>query len=357
MTPYREASAIRLLAIIVLFVLGLLVPIAVTGSYERGVLNLALINVVLVLGFNFTLGYTGRISLGHIGFWAIGAYTTGLLTTDAGVSALPAMGAGVFLAVIVAYLLAKLTSRLHTHYLALATLGFGEIVRLILLNWTEVTHGVNGVIGIPSLSFAGLDFANDFQLYFVLYFVAILGAVVAWRFKTTRPGLESLAMKQGEVAAQCIGIPTEKIKVVTVIISAIYASIAGSLYAHSFRFLSPDVFSFSEMITVIAMLIVGGLGTISGPIFGAVALTFLPEIFRGVDRYWQLLYGIGVLFLVIRMPYGIAGLFSRLVAKVWRLKMGTPRLETGLSIEQEAAFDASVETAAQTRASDDRSGL
>jgi branched-chain amino acid transport system permease protein len=226
-------------------------------------------------------------------------------------------------------------------------LGFGEIVRLILVNWRELTHGTNGVIGIPRFSIAGFEADTNLQLYYVLLSCVLLGAIVAWRYKVTRPGREALSMKQGEIAAESVGVRTTRVKVITVVISAVYAAIAGSLYAHTFGFLSPDVFSFPEMITVVAMLIVGGQATVSGPIMGATILTFLPEWFRQLDEYWQLFYGVGVLVMVVRMPNGIAGLASTL-----GLKLVSALKARSNTVAARAKPDAPLEQSAQVPAKD-----
>lgn len=290
--------------------IGLVAPAFVTGHYNRSLLNLSLIHVLLVLGFNFTFGYTGQLSLGHIGFFGIGAYASGLLTADARVAPAIALLAGVSISALSALILAGLTTRLHSHYLALATLGFGQIVQAILLNWQDVTHGARGVLQIPPLAIGVLMAKDDSQVYYVILAVTVVGALFAWRFQSSSLGRAAMLMKQSEVAAESVGIATLKLKIGALVISAIYGSVAGSLYAHSYAFISPDVFSFSLMITVLAMLVLGGQGTITGAILGAVTLTFLPEWLRDFGRYWLLAYGIGILLMVVYMPSGAVGIAS-----------------------------------------------
>jgi branched-chain amino acid transport system permease protein len=290
---------------------AMLLPLVLTDAYFRGVLNLAVIYALLALGFNFTFGYAGQISLGHVGFWAIGAYTSALLTTDYGLSVLVSALIGVCLCAGLATLLGLVTTRLRTHYLALATLGFGEIVHVILLNWRSVTKGNAGVGGIPPLQLGPFEATSVVSEYYVLLAFLVVGALVAWRFQTSHLGRAGRSLKQSPLAAQVIGIHTTRLKTLALVVSSVYASVAGSLYAHMFGFLSPDTFTITEMIRIVAMVVVGGQGLVAGAVFGGTLLTFLPEVARGVERYWLLFYGIALVLLVTRMPYGVVGLAIR----------------------------------------------
>lgn len=302
-------------AVAVGVIIALGMPLFVDTPYERGLFNQALVYALLVLGFNFTLGYTGQLSFGHVGFWAIGAYSSALLTTEGGWPPLAAAAVGVVLACIAAAVLAVATSRLRTHYLALATLGFGEIVRLVILNWQEVTNGTNGVVGTPPLA---RFIQTDLEVYYALLAFTVVGAVVAWRFQTNRYGRAFLAVKQGQLAAESTGVATTWIKALALVISAAYAAVAGSLYAHVNSYVGPEDFVFSVMVTILAMLVIGGQGTVSGPIIGAIVLTLLPELLRDVGEWYQLAYGVVLLVMVVWMPYGLAGLVIRAARRLAR---------------------------------------
>lgn len=306
----------RLAALLVVAVGALALPFVITSPYEMGVLLQALIFCVLVLGFNFTLGFTRRISLGHIGFWAIGAYATGLLTTKAEMSGVLAMLVGVAVAGVLALCLALLTNGLHAHYLALATLGFGQIVQIVATNWVEFTEGSNGVLGIPPFSVGGYEFTGLRQQYFLAAGFAAVGVLFTHRFVTSKSGRDAFALRQSEIAAASLGIQTDRVKTVTLVISAVFGSVAGSLYAHTYGYISPDAFTFAAMLLVLAMLVVGGPGTLSGPIIGAVLLTYLPEWLRVGDEYRLLGYGILLFVMVLWAPRGIAGLVSTAVKAV-----------------------------------------
>jgi branched-chain amino acid transport system permease protein len=304
-SPARRRS---LVAVAVAAAAALLVPVAVSSSYLFGVLHLALMYALLTQGLNFTQGFSGRTSLGHIGFWAIGAYATGLLAGQLGWPSLVALLVGVLAASIVALALAVLTNSLRAFYLALATLGFAQILQIVAKNWTEVTNGSNGVTGVPYLGLFGFEFDSPTSQYYLLLTAVVLGAWFTRRFVATKLGRDAFALRQSEVAAESLGIRTSRVKTLTLVLSAIYAAVAGSLYAHTFGYISPDVFSFAAMLLVLAMLVVGGQETIWGPVVGAVVVTLLPELLRVSDRYWLLLYGIGLYVVMVRMPGGIVGL-------------------------------------------------
>lgn len=328
MSPNRALLGPRVAAGALFLAAVLAVPLIVQGHYDRNLLNVSLINVLLVLGFNFTFGYSGQLSLGHIGFFGIGAYASGLITTDLGGPPLVGMAVGLALSAIAALGLAALTVGLHTHYLALATLGFGQIVNVILLNWKDLTHGASGVLRIPPLSVGPFAASGDIQIYYALLSVVLLSILFSWRFEATRAGRAARLTKQSDLAAESVGIRTTRLKVTALMISAVYASAAGSLYAHAFTFISPDVFSFPLMVTVLAMLVIGGSGTVSGAVLGALVLTFLPEYLRALGGIWLLAYGIGVLVMVVYMPYGIAGFIARvMIPRLARLRPAPVRAD------------------------------
>jgi len=290
-------------------------PLVLTSGYVMGLLHLALVYALLTSGFNFTQGLSGRTSLGHVGFWAIGAYATALLTGLRGWPPLLSMAAGVLAAMLFAFILAALTNALQAFYLALATLAFGQIVQIVAINWTEMTRGSGGVAGIPAVGFGFIDFDSPTRQYYLLLTLVLLGVLFTRRFVATKFGRDAFAMRQSEVAAESLGIRTRRIKSVTLTISAVYASIAGSMYAHVYGYISPDVFSFTTMLLILAMLVVGGQGTVWGPVVGAAVVALLPEALRVGDRYWLLLYGIGLFLVMLKMPVGIAGLTNKFLGR------------------------------------------
>jgi branched-chain amino acid transport system permease protein len=314
---------LRLTVAVAALVIAVLLPAMVSDFYYLDLLGLACLYAILVLGLNMTFGYTGQLSLGHVGFWGIGAYTSALLTVDHGWSPLSAMVAGMALSAVAAAPLGIFTRNLSGHYLALATLAFAAIVQVVLFNWVELTGGPNGVGGIPPLGLGGLVADTPETKYYSLLGALLLVGLFSWRWQNGRYGRRSIALKGNELAARSLGIDTAQVKVVSLVISAAIASFAGSLYAHYVGYISPDVFGFTEMFKMIAMIIIGGLATVGGPIVGAVLLVFAPEWFRAFEEYWQLIYAVLLLFLVLRMPYGVWGLLLRIPAAL------TSRREAG----------------------------
>lgn len=288
-------------------VVAVLVPVVVTDAYLLDLFCLIAIYVLLCLGMNFTFGYTGQISLAHVAFWAIGAYSTAILTAVSGWPPLLAALAGVVLAVAVAAPVGLSTKRLSGHYLALGTLAVTAIVQLLLLNQIDLTGGTNGLGGIPPAGIGPLEADGPVSRYYVLVAVVGLGALVAWRWQTSRYGRMCLALRDSELVARSLGVGTGGLKVTTLMISAAYAAVAGSLYAHHVQFVSPDVFGFGELFKIVTMLIVGGLGTIGGAFLGPMVVVFAQEWFRELDEYWQLVYAVLLLVLVLRLPSGLVG--------------------------------------------------
>lgn len=308
----------QLLQMLVFFAAVALIPLFVRNNYYLHIGVFIGINVIIVIGLNLLMGYAGQVSLGHAAFYGIGAYTSGVLTTTHGWSAWPAMLAALLLTCSVAWVVGKPTLRLKGHYLAMATLGVGIIVVVLLRQMVGVTGGPSGLTNIPGISVAGHLMDTDMQyFYFVWAFVAVL-TVLFVNLVDSRPGRALRALHSSELAAGMLGVDTGAYKLRAFIISAAYASIAGSLYAHSsMHFLSPVPFEFHTSIALLVMVVLGGLGTIWGPFFGAATITLIQEGLRRWADYDIIVYGLLLMVLMIVMPGGVAhGLHS--VGQWWR---------------------------------------
>jgi branched-chain amino acid transport system permease protein len=292
-----------------------LLPWLVPAGYLRRLLNLAGIQAILVLSLNLLYGYAGQFSFGHAGFWAIGAYTTALLTVSLGAPFWLALPAAVAMAGLLGIVVGVPALSLRGPYLAFATLGFGEIVRLVLLNWRDLTNGQDGIAGIPPPRLGPLVLRSDAAFYYLVLAVILLTALVSTRLAHSRYGRAFLAIRESEVAADAMGVPIARIKIRAFVLSAMLAGVAGNLYAHLFRYISPDVFTFDVSVGLMLMLLVGGVGTIGGAITGAVVLTVLPEWLRFSREYYMVVYGAGIVGLLILMPDGLAGLARRLAER------------------------------------------
>lgn len=274
----------------------------VINPYYYGILVVVGINIVLALGLNLVTGFTGQLHLGHAAFMAIGAYTAGILATAAKWSFFPALLAGGIAAAVMGVVVGLPTLRLRGDYLAIATLGFGEIVRITLLN-LDITGGPFGLRGIPRVT----------NLPIVLI-VVLVTYVVLWSLVRSRIGRALIAIREDEVAAQAMGIETTRMKVTAFTVAAFFAGIAGALFAYWFRYLNPSSFGFMVSIELLAMVVLGGLGNLLGSVLGASIITFLPELLRtsapAIADHRLVFYGALLVVIMIVRPNGLLGTSS-----------------------------------------------
>jgi len=302
----------RKLALIVGPALLCALPFVVQDDYFLRLVNMGIIYAILAVSLNFVLGYAGQISLGHAGFFGIGAYTAALMTHGAsGEMFWPAFIASGITAGIAGAIIGIPALRLKGHYLAFGTLGFGEIVRIVLYNWREVTRGTDGISGIPSPKLFGFEFDNDQKYYFLVLAVLVLVLIASYRTQRSKFGREFAAIRDAEMAAGTTGVNVTRMKILAFVISSVIAGFAGALYANLVGFLSPDTFTFEVTAQVLSMVLIGGMGTTFGPVLGAIFIMALPEMLRVSKEYYQVIYGAGVAFTVLFLPQGILGLFNR----------------------------------------------
>ncbi|MDB5606220.1 MAG: Amino acid/amide transporter rane protein 2, family [Bradyrhizobium sp.] len=297
--PILAASAAAVLA----------VPAITHDGYIIQLLNIAILNAIVVLGLNFVTGWTGQINFGQAAFYGIGAYTTAI-ATKAGLPWITTPFLSVIIVIVASLMLGLPTMRLRTYYLAMTTIGFGEIIRLIIVHWEPVTGGTSGLRSIPGVSVFGFGPQGQIQHYYLLIAMLALAALIAARIRHSALGRAMIATKDSEIAAEQSGVDTTRIKLLAFMIGAVYAGLAGCLYASSIRFISPDSFSGIQAILLMTMLIVGGMGSIAGCVIGAVALTILPEALRFLGQWYLVLYGLGVIVVIVLAPGGLASLAS-----------------------------------------------
>jgi branched-chain amino acid transport system permease protein len=284
------------------------------GGYLVTVLCFAAIYAIFVTGLNFFMGYAGQVSFGQNAFAALSGYTSAVLTSTYGWQPIAALPIGVGGAVLVAFLVGYPALRLRGHYLAMATLALGMIVYEIAVEWQSVTQGYMGISGIPPIGIGKWEL-NDpkYQLLFLVVVLA-MALFAAWRMKESRFGMALAAIAGSEDAARALGINVSHYKLAAFVIAAVYAAIAGSLMAHFVGFVSPEVFGLHMVIAGFMMLYVGGIGSIAGPVFGALIVSLLPETFRAFKEYQDLAYGAALILILIFAPKGAASL-SRLLPK------------------------------------------
>jgi len=291
-------------------ILGALVafPLLVKNEYLLNVGVLAGIYVILTMGLNITNGWTGLMSFGYAAFYGIGAYTAAILATRYGVPFWATFVLGGITAGLMGVAIAVPTLRLKGIFLALVTIGFQEIVFLVTLNWTSLTRGPMGIPGIPPPSLGAYSFNSNREYFYLILALNVVMIFVVSRIMDSRLGRTFIAMREDEVAAQSVGIPIFSAKVLSFVISTVMAGVAGAFFAHHARFVSADSFRLDETFVILTMLIVGGMGTIVGPVIGAVFLVILPEAARFLAHYREIVYGAILILVILFRPQGIAGI-------------------------------------------------
>ncbi len=279
---------------------------------------------IATVGLNLLMGYGGQISLAQAAFYGIGAYSSGILTVKYGLSPWLAILIGLVLAGLVAWVVGIPTLRLREQYLALATAGIGTVIYILFVEAVTLTGGPSGLPGIPKLSLFGFKLGSDFRFYYLVLFTATAAVLMARSIINSRHGRALRAIHTSEVAAESMGVDTAGLKVRIFVISALYASLAGSLYAHYVTFISPVPFSFGESIHFAMMAVIGGAASIWGGLFGAVFVTVLTELLREVlplviegagGDVETAFFGLLLVLVMIFLPDGLLPGLGRLLKK------------------------------------------
>ena len=299
------------LTVTALSVALLLFPVFENNPYTLGLTNLIAINAIVVLGLNLFIGYAGQISLGHAAFFGLGAYGSAIATVIFKIPPWPALALVALAVGLVALLLGIPVLRLSGHYLAMATLGFNVVVHSVLLQWDEVTGGPSGFSGIPYLSFGDFQFDNESRLHYLLWGITMLCLLLCLNLVRSGVGRGLAALAGDETAAAALGVNIRRAKIKVFVFSAILAALAGSLFAHCYTFISPDSFGIFTSTEMVIMVVVGGMGSIWGSLFGAALMTLLPEWMDLFETYKDFVHG-GILVLVLMfLPCGlVAGLID-----------------------------------------------
>lgn len=297
--------------IILVLVLALLAPFIVPNDYILHVLALVCIWSISVYGINIFTGYTGNLSLGHIGFFAIGAYTVGLLTVKAGWNFWLALLATAVFSIVLGFLVGLISLRTNGHFFAIYTMCVGYIVYLIIDKWDSLTGGVRGLIGIPGPSPIGpISFDSLTSQYYLLLFFLICTVFFTKRLIQSLLGRTFLAIRNSEELAQTIGIATKRNQLLAFVISCFFAGLSGGLYASFVRFIGPEVGQILLGFEMLIYLVIGGLGTLSGPIIGTLLIVSITQSLQFMQEYKMLLFGPILLIIVIFYPNGIVGAFK-----------------------------------------------
>ena len=277
------------------------------NNYIIDVLTLAGIYVILALGLNIVVGMAGLLDLGYISFYAIGAYSYALLSTRLGVSFWLALPIGGIAAAAVGVVLGVITLRLRGDYLAIVTLGFVQIVHLVLNNWDSVTNGPNGILNIGRPALGAFVFSQPIHFYYLILAIVLLTILAVGRLNRSRIGRAWIAIREDEVAAQATGVDTTRLKILAFALGAIWAGVAGVFFAAKYAFVSPESFTFFESVIVLSMVVLGGMGSVPGVILGALIVVILPEVLREFASYRMLIFGASLVLMMIFRPQGLIG--------------------------------------------------
>jgi branched-chain amino acid transport system permease protein len=289
----------------VLAVLGIALS---SSGYVVTLIGFAAIYGVFCTGLNFFMGYTGQASFGQNAFAALGGYGSAILTANYYWDPVLALLVSMVLSGVIAAAVGYPTLRLRGHYLAMATFALGLITYEISIEWNSLTQGYMGLSGIPPLGIGKYELVSEKHQLIVLTLVMLVGVWVSVRLRDSRFGRALRAIAGSEAAANALGINVARYKLAAFVVAAVYASVAGSLFAHFVGFISPEVFGASMVILSFTMLYLGGVGTTWGPIIGALIVSLLPEVLRGLKEMQDVVYSVVLIAILIFAPRGLSGL-------------------------------------------------
>lgn len=294
----------RTIATAIACVAAVLLP-AVMGNYGMSVAVTVVTYCVLGLGLNIVVGYAGLLDIGYAAFFAIGAYTTGLLQLKLGWTFWESLPVAVLAAAISGVIIGYPTLRLRSDYLAIVTLGFGEIVRITATNLTGLTGGPNGLYGIPAVSVFGQRLATNNGKYYLGLFLLALALLFTFALSRSRLGRSWRSLREDETAAEAVGVPSLKVKLMAYVMGAIVGSIAGMFFTAQFGTVDPSSFTYLTSVMILIVVVVGGMGSIPGMILGAILVIVLPEVLRPIAEFRMLLFALALVVLMLIRPQGL----------------------------------------------------
>ena len=293
-----------------LFIAGLAFPFLAGNDYHLTVMSTAYIFAIATVGLNLITGYTGQFNLAHSGFMAVGAYTVGILTVDHQVPFWIAFALSGVVAAAIGFFVGLVSLRLKGHFFSIFTMCVGYIMFLLIEKWESLTHGTVGIMGIPVPSAIGpISFESPRALYYLVFFFLVVGMWVMHRIVNSLLGRTFMAIRNGDELAESLGINLMRNKVLAFMLSVAYAGFAGGLYAGFVRFLGPDLASVEQTFNMTVYMLIGGLGTLVGPLLGAIAMPWLTQYLQFLQELRYLVFGPILVLLVIFMPHGIVGTY------------------------------------------------
>lgn len=305
-------------AVVLLILLG--APLAL-GDYGYYVLAVIMIYAMVALGLNILVGMGGQVSIGHAGFWALGAYASALTVIDLGWPFLAGVAAGGIVAACFGAVVALPALRVQGHYLAIATLGFALFVQQVLFEWEGLTGGRQGLF-VPRPSLFGAELSSDFGYYYLLLAIFLLLAWVAGNFAKSHTGRALTALRMSSVAAECCAISRPRHIIIAFVVSAFFTGVSGALYGHLLGHLSTETFSLAVSLSFLSMAVIGGLHSRAGALLGGAYLALAPEFLREFKDAQMVLYGATLILCVQFLPGGLISLIDRTARAVRRTPHG-----------------------------------
>jgi branched-chain amino acid transport system permease protein len=301
-----------------LALLAALVAPRFLSEFNLRLATLSLHTSIAVIGLCVAFGWAGLLHLGQAAFIGIGAYATAILTTKLGLGFWTTMPVALVSSGLVALCIAVPMLRLRGHYLALAVLGFNVTFEIVARNWTKLTGGFDGITDIPPVQVFTLQVNDDLGYYYLSLAFVVVSALFAVALRHSRYGRAMIAIRDDELAAGTSSIAVTRMKVLSFVIASVLAGLSGALYAHHATFIAPQDFEFVKSVTILVMLILGGEMSVAGAIIGTVIITFLPEWLRFLGDYYQAVFGVLILLILIVMPNGIIGKWTELRSSLSR---------------------------------------
>lgn len=299
-----------------LLALAVAFPLVTPNTYFLTVMTLAFIYAIATLGLNLITGYTGQLNLAHGGFMAIGAYTLGILTVDHQVPFWLAFAMSGVVCMIIGGVVGVVSLRLKGHYFSIFTLCIGYIIYLVIEKWESLTHGTVGLIGIPVPAAIGpLTFDDVQSQYYLVLFFLVIATFLMHRIVTSLLGRSFMAVRNSDALAEALGINLMRTKVLSFVLSVGYAGFAGALYAGQVRFLGPDIARTDLTFDMVMAMLVGGIGTLFGPLLGAVLMPWVTQSLQFLQDYRMLVFGPVLVLLIIFVPDGIVGSYLKRQAR------------------------------------------
>jgi branched-chain amino acid transport system permease protein len=291
------------------------------GNYEHFILCSILVHLLVVLGLVILIGFAGQISIGHAGFWALGAFGSGVLITAFNMPFLVGLAFGAVVAAGFGALVAIPALRVQGHYLAIATLGFALITQQVLFEWESVTGGRKGLF-VPRPSVLGFEFSSDLALYYLFLAIALPLFWLAWRLPRTRFGTRLLSLKLSPIASVSFGVPRARYLVAAFTLSAAYAGVSGAMFAAMIGHISTETFSLGASLGFLTAAVIGGVTAPLGAVLGSVYLTTAPEIFREFKDAQMVVYGVMLVLFIRFLPGGLVSLPKVILSKLRSGKQG-----------------------------------